>query len=231
MRLLSASRLCLQSRWRHSHQSHGSLWRRVDAFIPAYESALAIIDLITAVLLFGQFGRTRTLALLVLACGYLFDFLIIIPHALTFPGVFAANGLLGAQVQSTAWLYCFWHGGFALYVVFYAALASSARTRIFCDLASSRALAIGIAATLTLVAALTVLATAGHQLLTPIMNGADYSMLVTKGISPAICLLSVLALGLLWPLRHTQAQSLAARRDVRMAVRHYLERGRRLQPL
>ena len=65
---------------------------RVDAFIPAYEAALAIIDLITAVLLFGQFERTRTLALLVLACGYLFDFLIIIPHALTFPGVFAAKG-------------------------------------------------------------------------------------------------------------------------------------------
>src|SRR5690349_16009660 len=62
---------------------------RLDAFIPIYESALAICDLITAVLLFGQFARTRSRAVLVLASGYLFSVFIIIPHALTFPGVFA----------------------------------------------------------------------------------------------------------------------------------------------
>ena len=42
------------------------------AFIPIYESALVINDLITAVLLFGQFGILRSRALLVLASGYLF---------------------------------------------------------------------------------------------------------------------------------------------------------------
>jgi polar amino acid transport system substrate-binding protein len=43
---------------------------RMDAFIPAYEAALAVCDLITAVLLFGQFRILRTSALLVLACGW-----------------------------------------------------------------------------------------------------------------------------------------------------------------
>ena len=60
----------------------------VPAFIPAYESALIIIDLITAVILFGQFQRQRSPAMLALAAGYLFDTFIIVPHALTFPGVF-----------------------------------------------------------------------------------------------------------------------------------------------
>src|SRR6185295_4823349 len=69
---------------------------QVPAFIPAYEAALIITDLITAVMLLGQFVQGRSRALLVLAAGYLFDALIIVPHAMTFPGLFAPTGLLGA---------------------------------------------------------------------------------------------------------------------------------------
>src|SRR6266851_3965463 len=58
----------------------------VPAFVPAYESALLINDLITAILLFGQFSILRVRALLVLAGGYLFSGLMAIPHALTLPG-------------------------------------------------------------------------------------------------------------------------------------------------
>jgi Sec-independent protein secretion pathway component TatC len=42
------------------------------AFIPIYESWLVLLDLITAVLLFGQYAILRTRALLVLGSGYLF---------------------------------------------------------------------------------------------------------------------------------------------------------------
>ena len=56
---------------------------RVDAFIPALETAIVYNDLITSALLFGQFYILRWPALLVLANGYLFTALIIIPHALT----------------------------------------------------------------------------------------------------------------------------------------------------
>src|SRR5579872_5158835 len=72
------------------------------AFIPAYEAALAINDLITAVLLFGQFMQLRSKALLALASGYMFDSFLIVPHALSFPGAFAPTGLLGAGLQTTA---------------------------------------------------------------------------------------------------------------------------------
>ena len=97
----------------------------VPAFIPAYELMLLINDLITAILLFGQFGILRSRALLVLASGYLFSALMAVPHALTFPGVFAPQGLLGAGPQTTAWLYISWHVILPLVVIAYALLNQS----------------------------------------------------------------------------------------------------------
>ena len=43
---------------------------QVPAFVASYQSALAINDIITAVLLFSQFGIVRSWALLLLASGY-----------------------------------------------------------------------------------------------------------------------------------------------------------------
>lgn len=56
---------------------------QITAFVPAYEAALSISDLLTSVLL-GQFARSGLKSLLVLACAYLFDVFVIIPHALSF---------------------------------------------------------------------------------------------------------------------------------------------------
>ncbi len=179
----------------------------ITAFVPAYEAALSISDLLTSVLLFGQFARSGLKSLLVLACAYLFDVFVIVPHALSFPGVFAPNGVIGGGVQTTAWLYSFWHGGFALLVLVYALLANlDGRTSRVRNIPAG----ILVAVLLTGVAAgvLTLLATAGHDLLTPIINGADYSMLVKKGVSPTICLVSLAALILLWRRRNTSALDL-----------------------
>lgn len=90
------------------------------AFILSYQAALFFIDLITAVLLYEQFVRLRSPSVLTLAAGYLFDAFLIVPHTLTFPGAFAPTGLPGAGMQTTAWLYVFWHGGFPLFVMGYA---------------------------------------------------------------------------------------------------------------
>src|SRR5262245_4948162 len=94
--------------------------RPVWAFIPSYQAALVVNDLITAVVLFGQCKIVRSRALLLLASGYLFTACIAVVHTLTFPGLFAPSGLLGAGPQSTAWLYMFWHGGFPIFVIVYA---------------------------------------------------------------------------------------------------------------
>jgi hypothetical protein len=97
----------------------------VPAFVASYQSALALSDLITAILLFSQFGLLRSRALLLLASGYLFTAAAATVHALTFPGLYAPAGLLGAGPQTTAWLYMVWHGGFPLLVLGYALLKTA----------------------------------------------------------------------------------------------------------
>lgn len=95
---------------------------QVPAFFPIYQSALIISEVITAVLLFGQFGILRSKALAILASGYLFSATMAVSHALSFPGLFAPAGLLGAGTQATAWIYFLWHGGFPLFVIAYTLL-------------------------------------------------------------------------------------------------------------
>ena len=93
----------------------------VEAFLPIYQSALVINDLITAVLLYGQFAILRSRAILVLACAYLFSSLMAVAHGLTFPGLFTPTGLFAGQ-QTPAWLYFLWHGGFPPLGIRYALL-------------------------------------------------------------------------------------------------------------
>jgi two-component system sensor histidine kinase/response regulator len=161
----------------------------VPAFIPIYESALILIDLITAVLLFGQHRILRAPALLLLGCGYLFTAAMATAHALTFPGLFSATGLLGASTQTTVWLYMFWHGGFPLFVLGYVALkrghggAVPARSWPLLTLAAG--------------AGFVALATLGHAHLPRLLVDGRYStaMYATVG---AVWACNLLALGALW---------------------------------
>jgi signal transduction histidine kinase len=161
------------------------------AFIAAYEAALVINDAMTFVLLFGQFHWLRSRAVLALALGYLFNAFIMIPHALTFPGLFTAAGLLGAQSQSTGWLYMFWHGGFSVFVMAYAVLAERGGT------IGHRAVAASILCVAALVVGLTVLATAGQGLLPTVIVDGAYTSEMTLVIS-IVWLLGLAALVLLW---------------------------------
>ncbi len=169
----------------------------VAAFIPIYESILVVTDLITALLLFGQFAFLRARALLVLASGYLFTALITVAHALTFPGLFAPTGLLGAGPQSTAWLYMFWHGGFPLLVIAYAWLKDEpgeARGRPVVPVLAS------VATVVATVSGLTLLATAGQTWLPPIMRGNQYTPVMVIVVSSTWAL-SLVALVVLWRRR------------------------------
>jgi hypothetical protein len=92
---------------------------RIDAFVPAYGTAIFVNDLITAVLLFNQFAILRSRALLAISSGYLFTALMVIPWMLTFPGLFTPGGLLGAGLQSTNWLYVLQYACFPTFVIAY----------------------------------------------------------------------------------------------------------------
>ena len=97
------------------------------AFVAVYNAVSTLNDFTTSVILFGQFNILRSRALLLLASGYLFASLISVVQLLTFPGMFAAGGLLGAGPQTALWLCIFWHGGFPLAVIFYALFHGSGR--------------------------------------------------------------------------------------------------------
>jgi PAS domain S-box-containing protein len=168
------------------------------AFMPIYQSALTVNDLITAVLLFTQFTIHRSRALLVLACGYLFTAAMAALHLLTFPGLFSATGLLGAGPQATAWLYMFWHGVFPLAVIAYALLKDrNGTTQHPPGMSSPATVLIGAAVALAGAGALTLLATRGSTLLPEIMQGNAYTPAMIVVVS-TVWLSSLLALVTLW---------------------------------
>ena len=173
----------------------GQVW----AFIPMYESAAAMCDLITAALLLGQFGLLRSRALLVLGCAYLYTALMTVPHLLTFPGLFAPAGLLGAGLQSTAWLYIFWHSGFPLLVAAYALLGKPGQAAPIAG-RSAPALLGGLAVVAAAVGAGVLLATAGHGVLPLLMQGQGYTPQAVFVFS-GMWAVGLLALVLLWRRR------------------------------
>ena len=173
---------------------------RFDAFIPMLEVTIFVTDLITAVLLFAQYSIFPSRALLALACGYLFTALIVIPHLLTYPGVFTPTGLLGAGLQSTGWLYFFWHIGFAAALLLYACLKAdrpSARN------STPSAIEWSIATVLSLVCALGWLATGGEWLLPRIFLDVTRATPLAFYIFAANISLAALALVLLWIRRRS----------------------------
>ena len=163
------------------------------AFIPMYQSAMIVNDVVTAALLFGQFSILRSRAMLALASAYLFTAFLAAYHAMSFPGLFAPTGLLGAGPQSTAWLYMFWHAGFPLLVIAYALLkpVDAARGRV-----PGRTTAIVLSTVSVVFVIATVfalLATRGHASLPPIMAANHYTPLMI-GVVSSVWLFSFLAL-------------------------------------
>src|SRR6266481_1780529 len=171
---------------------------RLDAWIPAFTSAVVITDLITSALLFSQFSIARRRALLVLATGYLFSALIVVPYALTFPGVFAPTGLLGADLQSAVWLYIVWHIASPLSVIIYE-LFKSANSRTRVSQGSVRThIGLSIAVVVAVVCALTWFVTAQHDfLLAFYLDSSRLSPLAYFGAG-SVFLMCTIALAQLW---------------------------------
>src|SRR5207244_8351615 len=134
---------------------------RNDAFVPAYATAMFVNDTITAVLLFAHFSILRSRALLAIANGYLFTALMLIPWMLTFPGVFAPGGLLGAGLQSTSWLYTLWHAGFPIFVIAYDLLKDADPPKRLWRGSAGAAILSSVAMTAVVVCAAAFLVTAG----------------------------------------------------------------------
>lgn len=92
-----------------------------EVFLSAYASAILVNELFTAALLIALYVVQRSAAILVLAGGYLFTGLLVIPWAMSFPGVFNALGI-DMGLQSTAMIAVMRRIGFPLCVIAYVLL-------------------------------------------------------------------------------------------------------------
>src|ERR687897_2439033 len=169
----------------------------VDAFVPTLAAALFISDCVTAALLFAQFLILRQWALLVIASGYLFSALIVVAHALAFPGAFTPTGALGSGLQSAVWLYWFWHSGLPLAIIGYALLKDTDRVA---DVRSTRlAISLSVAAVFALVIGLFWLVTQHEDLLPITFVDVRPLSLFRRTIGGLVVLaLGGIALSLLW---------------------------------
>ena len=164
----------------------------VPAFVASYQSALAISDLLTAILLFSQFAILRSRALLLLASGYLFTAIAAVVHGLTFPGLFTAGGLLNAGPQTTAWLYMVWHGAFPVFVLGYALLKDKDGGREIRGSIGGSVLGSVIAVCVAMAAVLFVV-TDQHDILPRLMDEDSYAPALF-GISMTVWSVSLAAL-------------------------------------
>src|ERR1700730_3828657 len=176
---------------------------RIDAFVPAYATAMFVNDSITAVLLFAQFSILRSPALLAISSGYLFTALMLIPWMLTFPGVFTPGGLLGAGLQSTTWIYILWHAGFPMFVIAYALLKDADPARRLWQGSAGAAILSSVVMTAAVVCAATFLVTAYDPLLPRMMLDTTHLSALWYYAAAPMTLLSVLALIVLWIRRRS----------------------------
>ncbi|MBC7817698.1 MAG: MASE4 domain-containing protein, partial [Planctomycetaceae bacterium] len=171
---------------------------RVDAFVPAYLTAMFVCDSITAILLYAQFSILRSRAILLIASAYLYTALILIPYVLTFPGVFVPTGLIGGP-QSAGWLYVLWHCGFPLFVIIYAFSKDGAPNKRIWYGTTRSAIAGSVALAAALVAAATFVCIAGEPWLPRlVLDGGHFSKLWPHFVGAPIALLSISALVVLW---------------------------------
>ncbi|MGD1067254.1 MAG: MASE4 domain-containing protein, partial [Vulcanimicrobiaceae bacterium] len=164
----------------------------IPPFLPTFTTFVTVTDLLTAVLLYRDAWNARSLSLNLLASAYLYSGLIVIPHVLTFPGVYGDTGLSSPFSQSAVWLWVAWHAGFPLF-----ALGSAIVARWEPVLDSARAGRVRVLipfATLLLTAGVAagIVLNASH--LPVLLVGSDYHRIVSSGIGPLLVLIGALAM-------------------------------------
>jgi signal transduction histidine kinase len=170
----------------------------VPAFIPILNAIMFVGELITAALLYAQATVFRSRALTVLGTGYLLCALLIVPHTLTFPGAFAPNGLLGAGLNTTAWLATSRRVAFPIAVILYVRLKRAESTEQYATDRPAAGIVAGLLVALALAAGTTVLTTIGHDLLPSIFLNRDNlnrgNFILCELVTSAICVTATIYL-------------------------------------
>jgi signal transduction histidine kinase len=175
-----------------------------NAFIPSFAAAIFISDLIASVLLYAQYSIAPSRSFLVLASGYLFTALIVIPHALTFPGAFTPTGLIGASSQTATWLFFLSHFVSPAVLVAYARLKDVDRANALRPSSARPAIGVSVAIVVALVSGLTLVTIAGDYYLPAIMTDRTHPVFAYfLLINASIVAVAVTAFFELWTRRGT----------------------------
>jgi diguanylate cyclase (GGDEF)-like protein len=89
----------------------------IQPFVPMYATTEFLLSGFTAYFLAIQFRTSREPFLAALAGAYGFVVVVATVQVLIFPGAFSANGLLGANTQSAAWMWLIWHTGYPIFIL------------------------------------------------------------------------------------------------------------------
>jgi signal transduction histidine kinase len=92
---------------------------RINAFLPALQTAMCVLHLITAVLLFSQYSVRPQYPMLAVASAYVFGGLFAFEQTLAFPGAYSKDGLIGDGLNTAAMMFLLWHTTFPLGLIVY----------------------------------------------------------------------------------------------------------------
>ena len=173
-------------------------------FILINQTALVVAYGLSAWVLFAQFRRSRSVALLLIAGGTLYTAAIVALQLLTFPGVVAKGRVLGAGPQTTTWLWTFWHLGPPLCTLAYAAAVRRVQPRLVRSERVGAAALIAAMSGLAAAGAAAVISCLGLNWLPDQVTGDDYAALTSSGVGPSVQVLTLLALAAAWRVTQTR---------------------------
>lgn len=161
----------------------------------AYDSALIILSLMTAYLLFGQFLVSGALAAALLASGYLLTGVLQIENLLFFPDVFQRQDLFHVDPASPVWVWLICHLVFPAAICLFAVVDRT--SHIVRPQRIVAVIAVCAAAALAVMGAVFWTVTAGAHVLPSLLVTRKDIDLSTSGLGPAAWVLDVVALLLL----------------------------------
>ncbi len=158
----------------------------VPAFVAGYAGSTGTADTLSAVLLLVLYRAEMRRELLYAALAYVFNALLIIPYALTFPEVVDVHGVLGNE-QSAAFLWLIWHVTFAVTLGIGFSSERGAETQ-----RPGRVATRFIAGAIVASVAFAVIATAGRASLPHLVSHGSFTPLY-RGLTCAVSILSIVA--------------------------------------
>jgi len=175
---------------------------RIDSFIPALQSVIAVLHLITAVLLYSQYSVRPRFAMLVIASGYVVSGLFAFSQTLAFPAAYASGRLIGNSDTAT-WLFVLWQTTFALAVIIYA-LTKDGEDAFPSTKSPALDISIAVACAVAAVGGLTWLVLISPAYLPKVfLAGGDARVSMIRDLSIYLWLLNSTALALLFFRRRT----------------------------